>query len=116
MKFIISEEKLSKAYSRFLDLQNFVRDDDRDEMFLFKNEGDEYAMLVYQKKSKKLYIRRKVVETVLNFVSDNYYKSIQIIIDWFEQTYETPVKAHWVGDNSELNLFRKRYHGRTKQS
>ena len=96
MKFIISEEKLSKAYSRFLDLQNFVRDDDRDEMFLFKNEGDEYAMLVYQKKSKKLYIRRKVVETVLNFVSDNYYKSIQIIIDWFEQTYETPVKAHWV--------------------
>ena len=115
MKFIISEEKLSKAFSRFLDLQNFVRDDSKDEMFLFKNEGDEYAVMVYQKKSKKLYIRKSVVERVLNFVSDNYYKAIQIIIDWFEQTYETKVKGHWVGDELEIGLFKKTYHQRTKQ-
>ena len=115
MKFIISEEKLSKAFSRFLDLQNFVRDDSKDEMFLFKNEGDEYAVMVYQKKSKKLYIRKSVVERVLNFVSDNYYKAIQIIIDWFEQTYETQVRGYWVGDEFERGLFKKTYHSRTKQ-
>ena len=101
----------------FLDMMTFTITNGKDEIFLVESEDDKLAQMVYQTKSKKLYIGQKVVNSLCDFFSqENSYACVLIIMHWFEKKYEVKVSKYWVVSSLDRHLLStSSYNSRTKQ-
>ena len=117
MDYKITENQKNKLMMSFLDMQNFTRVDKKDEVFVVESEDDKYAKMVYQTKSKKLYINQNVVNSLCEFFSEsNSYYCVLIIMSWFEKKYGLTVKKYWIVNRMDIgHLSTSPYNSRTKQ-
>lgn len=117
MDYIVTEDQKNKMMMTFLDMMNFIITKGKDEIFLVESEEDRFAKLVYQTKSKRLYIYQNVVNSLCDFFSqENSYSCVLIIMHWFEKKYGVKVSKYWVANNLDRHLLSTSpYNSRTKQ-
>ena len=117
MDYVVTENQKNKMMMSFLDMMTFIITKGKDEIFLVESEDDKLAQMVYQTKSKKLYINQKVVNSLCNFFSqENSYACVLVIMHWFEKKYEVKVSKYWVVDSLDRHLLSTSpYNSRTKQ-
>ena len=91
MKFIITESRMERILSKYLDLQDFVKVE-KDEYIYFVNSTDDgYGQIRYDKNDGWCFIYIDLVDEISSFFSLEYDNSKEIIGKWVENTLQMKV-------------------------
>lgn len=117
MKYIITESKINKFVSMYLDSKNFIKMGelmDREEFELTEGNGGE---LIFQYRADRsltmpgimfytLYVNDELVMQIIRMFGIDVYDAIRAIIDWFNKTYNKKLTEHdfeYLPDNNEYD-------------
>ena len=103
MKYLITESQFDRAVFKYLDNQDFIQIDKDDKIYFLNSENDEYAQIIFNKKSGWCGIYYKLIEEISSFFSLQESDSEDVIGRWVENTLQVKV-------TNTLNLlFSRRY-------
>ena len=92
MKFIIREDKLHRLIFKFLDNQNFVEiQKKQDEICFVNKDGINFIQIFYNKNNKNCFIYFKLIDDIAEFFSIEKEISQMIIGNWMEDKLQMKV-------------------------
>jgi len=91
MKYLITESQLDRVIFRYLDIKNFIRIEDKENIYFVNSEGDKYAKIRYDKSDGWCYIHYKLVDEISSFFSLEESDSMEVIGRWVENTLQMRV-------------------------
>ena len=91
MKFIITESRMERIISKYLDLQDFVKVEKDNYIYFFNSIEDEFFQIKYDKNVGKCYFNVDLVDEISSFFSLEYLDSKNLIGKWVENTLQIKV-------------------------
>ena len=91
MKFIITESRMERIISKYLDLQDFVKVEKDNYIYFFNSIEDEFFQIKYDKNVGKCYFNVDLVDEISSFFSLDPFDSKEIIGKWVENTLQIKV-------------------------
>jgi len=91
MKYLITESQLDRTIFRYLDNQDFIRIEKKDNIYFVNSEDDEYAQIRYDKDDGRCYIYYKLIDEISTFFSLDESEAEQVIGRWVENTLQMRV-------------------------
>jgi len=92
MKFIITESRMERIISKYLDLQDFIIKDNNKKfnnyIYFLNSENDDYSVIsVYKKNAfgeerNWVFVNNNLIEEISGFFSVSYDDSAKIITSW----------------------------------
>jgi hypothetical protein len=99
MKYIITESQFDKAVFKYLDNQDFIKVNKKENIFFLNSSDDKLsdAQIAYIKSDGECYIKYELMVEISEFFSTDVYEVNKIIGRWFEDTQQRRVSSiHWV--------------------
>jgi len=99
MKYIITESRFDKAVFKYLDNQDFIKVNKKENIFFLNSSDDKLsdAQIAYIKSDGECYIKYELMVEISDFFSIDVYEVNKIIGRWFEDTQQRRVSSiHWV--------------------
>jgi hypothetical protein len=99
MKYIITESQFDKAVFKYLDNQDFIKVNKKENIFFLNSSDDKLsdAQIAYIKTDGECYIKYELMVEISEFFSTDIYEVNKIIGRWFENTQQRRVSSiHWV--------------------
>jgi hypothetical protein len=99
MKYIITESRFDKAVFKYLDNQDFIKVNKKENIFFLNSSDDKLsdAQIAYVKTDGECYIKYELMVEISDFFSIDVYEVNKIIGRWFEDTQQRRVSSiHWV--------------------
>jgi hypothetical protein len=99
MKYIITESRFDKAVFKYLDNQDFIKVNKKENIFFLNSSDDKLsdAQIAYIKSDGECYIKYELMAEISDFFSIDVYEVNKIIGRWFEDTQQRRVSSiHWV--------------------
>ena len=99
MKYIITESRFDKAVFKYLDNQDFIKLNKKENIFFLNSSDDKLsdAQIAYIKSDGECYIKYELMVEISDFFSIDVYEVNKIIGRWFEDTQQRRVSSiHWV--------------------
>ena len=91
MKFLITESKLESLIFKYLDNQDFIKIEKKDNIYFVNSVGDKYVQIKFRKKSNSCYIYNNLIEEISSFFSLDNPDSKNLISKWVENTLQVKV-------------------------
>ncbi len=91
MKYIITESQIDKVIFRYLDNQDFIQIERRNDIYFTNSEGDIHAQIRYNKKNGWCYVYWKLISEISTSFSLGRYDSEKVIGRWVENTLQVRV-------------------------
>ena len=108
MKYLITESKLDKVVSMYLDNQDFIQIDKGERIYFVNSEGDEYAQIRYDVGDGWCFINESLLEEVSSFFS--LEDSNEVIGIWVGNTLQMKVSDTEVTSDDFIDELRIPYH------
>ena len=99
MKYLITESQFDKAVFKYLDNQDFIKVNKKENIFFLNSSDDKLsdAQIAYIKTDGECYIKYELMEEISEFFSIDIYEVNKIIGSWLENTIQRRVSSiHWV--------------------
>jgi len=91
MKYLITESQREKVIFRYLNNQDFIKIETRDNIYFANSEGDEYAQIRYNKEDGWCRIDEDLIILISSFFSLEESDSEEVIGKWAENTLQMKV-------------------------
>jgi hypothetical protein len=91
MKYLITESQFDKVIFKYLNNQDFIQIEKKDNIYFVNSEGDEYAQIRYNKSDGLCYIYWKLIGEISSFFSLGQNDSQKVIGRWVENTLQMRV-------------------------
>jgi hypothetical protein len=91
MKYLITESQIDRVIFKYLNNQDFIQIERRDNIYFINSEGDEYSQIRYNKDDGWCYIYWKLVDEISSFFSLGRTDSKEVIGRWVENTLQMRV-------------------------
>ena len=95
MKFLITESKLESLIFKYLDNQDFIKIEKKDNIYFVNSVEDKYVQIKFRKKSNSCYIYNNLIEEISSFFSLDNPDSKNLISKWVENTLQMKVSNTW---------------------
>ena len=102
MKFIITESRMERIISKYLDLQDFIKVEKNNNIFFLNSSDDEHFQIVYIKDDGWCFIYVELVYEISSFFSLDFDDSKEIIGKWVENTLQMKVSNTDTVSNNKL--------------
>jgi hypothetical protein len=95
MKYIITESQFDKAVFKYLDNQDFIKVNKKENIFFLNSSDDKLsdAQIAYIKSDGECYIKYELMVEISEFFSTDVYEVNKIIGRWFENTQQRRVSS-----------------------
>jgi predicted NAD-dependent protein-ADP-ribosyltransferase YbiA (DUF1768 family) len=96
MKYIITESRFDKAVFKYLDNQDFIKVNKKENIFFLNSSDDKFsdAQIAYIKSDGECYIKYELIMEISKFFSiDDGYEVNKIIGRWIENTLQRRVSS-----------------------
>jgi len=96
MKYIITESRFDKAVFKYLDNQDFIKVNKKENIFFLNSSDDKFshAQITYIKSDGECYIKYELIMEISKFFSiDDGYEVNKIIGRWIENTLQRRVSS-----------------------
>jgi hypothetical protein len=117
MKYIITESKINKFVSMYLDSKDFIKMGelmDREDFDVTEGNGGELifqyladrSLTMPEKMFYTLYVNDELVMQIIRMFGIDAYDAIRAIIDWFNKKYNKKLTEHdfeYLPDNNEYD-------------
>ena len=90
MKYLITESKLDKVVSMYLDNQDFIQIEKNNKIYFVNSEGDEYAQIRYDEDGW-CFIYNELVKEISALFSLQDSDSEKVIVKWVENALQMEV-------------------------
>jgi hypothetical protein len=91
MKYLITESQIDKVIFRYLDNQDFIQIERRNDIYFANSEGDRHAQIRYNKKNGWCYVYWKLIGEISTFFSLGRDDSEKVIGRWVENILQVRV-------------------------
>ena len=91
MRYKITDKQLYDVIFLYLDNQDLIQIEKKDNIYFVNSEGDEYAQIRYNKDDGWCYIHYKLVDEISSFFSLGESDSEQVIGRWVENVLQMKV-------------------------
>jgi hypothetical protein len=107
MKYLITESQLDRTIFRYLDNQDFIQVEDKDDIYFVNSQGDKYCQIRYDMSDNWSFINYELVDEISSFFSLNDSNSEKIIVRWVGDTLQVEfshAKSMSITNSQSLNL------------
>ena len=105
MKYLITESQIDRVIFKYLNNQDFIQIERRDNIYFINSEGDEYSQIRYNKDDGWCYIYWKLVDEISSFFSLGRTDSKEVIGRWVENTLQMKVTyTSWIEFATDIKL------------
>ncbi len=91
MKYKITDKQLYDVIFLYLDNQDFIQVERKNNIYFVNSEGDEYAQIKYVMDDGECMMEIKLIKEISSFFSLENYDSRDVIKDWVENKLQMKV-------------------------
>ena len=88
MKYLITESQFDKVIFKYLDNQDFIQVEDKDDIYFVNSQGDKYCQIRYDMSDNWSFINYELVDEISSFFSLSDSDSEKIIVRWVGDTLQ----------------------------
>jgi hypothetical protein len=96
MKYLITESQLDKTIFKYLDNQDFIQIEDKDDIYFVNSQNDKYCQIRYDISENWCNIDYELIQEIYDFFSLEFGYGEQVISKWVEDTLQMNVKRNSV--------------------
>ena len=88
MKYLITESQFDKVIFKYLDNQDFIQVEDKDDIYFVNSQGDKYSKIRYDMSDNWSFINYELVDEISLFFSLSDSDSEKVIVRWVGNTLQ----------------------------